>query len=235
MKILIESIVNACQILVNQKLDSGPFGNISVRVPDSDRCYINPAHITFDNMTAKDIVLIDFEGNVITGSRLPHPGAFIHREIYRLRSDVQAIVHTHSRHSVLLSLTGDELKPFTQLGAAFHNDQSVYQGFSGPVRDSDEGHAIAKALGNKSLVIAKNHGVFATGTSIQAALWDFIVADEAAAIQCAAKTMGIVVTEKLSLADYHKSREQVRIQSAGMMWDNLIAKVKARLQLTSVT
>jgi L-ribulose-5-phosphate 4-epimerase len=222
MKIIIQSIVAACKILVNHKLDSGPFGNVSIRVPNSATCYINPEHVTFENMSDADIVLMDLEGKVIVGNHLPHPGAFIHREIYRLRSDVQAIVHTHARHTVLLSLTQETLKPFTQLGAAFHNDQSVYQGFSGPVRDSNEGHAIAKALEHNSLVIAKNHGLFTVGPSIQTALWDFIVANEAATIQCQAKAMGIVSAEDLSIEDYHKSREQVRTQSAEMMWRNFM-------------
>jgi L-ribulose-5-phosphate 4-epimerase len=218
-------ISDTCKILVNQKLDSGPFGNISIRVPGTRHFWVNPEGITFDNIKAEDILLVDLDGQVIEGRALPHPGTFIHRAIYQLREDIQAIVHTHSKNTVMFSLLGNALQPFTQLGAAFYNDQGIYHGFTGPVRDFDEGMLIAEALGNKSLVIAKNHGVFATGKNIQAALWDMVVADQAAEIHCNALRMGIIEAETLAQDYLEKSKNQVRFMQAQFMWENFIKAV----------
>ena len=207
----------ACKMMVHLKLDSGPFGNISVHVPHAENFWVNPTGVTFDQLTVEDILCVDIQGHVIEGKREPHPGTFIHREIYRLRPDIAAIVHTHSENTVLMSLLGCEIEPYTQLGAAIHGDQGVYHGFTGPVRTSDEGEAIAQALGNKSIVIAKNHGIFTTGPSIAAAVWDMVIVDSASKIHVSAKQLGLPPAEILSDEFMKKSRVEVREKQCEFM------------------
>lgn len=214
----------ACRIIVDLKLDSGPFGNISMRIPQTDEYWINPEGITFDQIEPHDILRVNLQGKVLEGKHKQHPGEFIHREIYRLRSDVRAIVHTHSKNTVLHSLLGCEIEPFTQLGASLHGDQGIYHGFTGPVRDSNEGLAIAQALQDKSIVIAKNHGLFAVGTSMEAAVWDMAVADMAAHIQLSAKKMGLHTAEKLSREFMEKSKIEVRQKQCYAMWKSYLNK-----------
>jgi len=217
-----EDVCRACHAIVKQGLDSGPFGNISIRVPGTDQFWVNPEGKVFNQLTPDDIVLIDVAGNLISGNNQSHPGAFIHREIYRLRADIQAIVHTHSEYTVAVSLLGCVIEPYTQLGAAMYNDQGVYLGFTGPVRTTDEGVAIAEALADKSFVIAKNHGLFATGTSIQAALWDMVVAEMAAKVHVTAKQLGLPKADVLPDEFMQKSRIEVRDRQHGFMWEALV-------------
>jgi L-ribulose-5-phosphate 4-epimerase len=216
------NVTLACKIIVYQKLDSGPFGNISIRIPNTDTFWVNPAGVTFDQLKVEDILKMDIDGNVLEGKQKPHPGSFIHREIYRLRPDVAAIVHTHSENTVLMSLLACEIEPFTQLGASIHNDQGIYHGFTGPVRTTNEGTAIAQALGQKSIVIAKNHGLFATGKTIQSALWDMIVADTASKIHLEAKRLGLHHADKLTKEDLLKSKTQVRDAQCGFVWESYL-------------
>ncbi|OGT46458.1 MAG: hypothetical protein A3E83_00930 [Gammaproteobacteria bacterium RIFCSPHIGHO2_12_FULL_41_20] len=218
-------VLLACKIIVQQQLDSGPFGNISIRIPGTQTFWVNPAGLTFEQLDIHDIVCADIDGNLLDGKHTPHPGTFIHREIYRLRSDVDAIVHTHSENTVMMSLLGCTIDPITQLGAAIYNDQGVYHGFTGPVRTSNEGTAIAQALAQKSLVIAKNHGIFTTGTTIQTALWDMIIVDIAAKIHLTAKQLGLSPTEKLPDEDMQKSRIEVRQKQCEFMWHAYLQKM----------
>jgi len=226
-----QDVVSACHIIATLQLDSGPFGNISIRIGDSDTFWVNPEGITFEQLKPADMVRVDIDGVVLEGERRPHgelrphPGTFIHREIYRLRDDVSAIVHTHSDHTVMLSLLGCEIEPYTQLGASIYGDQGFYHGFTGPVRTSDEGAAIAEALGSKSIVIAKSHGLFAAGKTIQAALWDFVVADEAAKIHLNAKQLGLDSADKLSDQYMQKSRTEVRQKQCDFMWHSYLNKL----------
>jgi L-ribulose-5-phosphate 4-epimerase len=217
----------ACKIIVALKLDSGPFGNISIRIPGTNQFWVNPTGMTFDQITHHDIVKIDTDGNLLEGQLEPHPGAFIHREIYRLRDDVEAIVHTHSENTVAISLLGCHIEPFTQLGAAIFDDQGLYLGFTGPVRTSDEGEEIAKALDQKSIVIAKNHGLFAVGKTIQAALWDMVVADSAAKIHLTAKQLGLHKADAMSAEYLQKSRVEVREKQNEFMWASYVGKMSA--------
>jgi len=219
-------LVQVCRVLVEGRLDSGPFGNVSVRIPGTSEYWQNPAGITFDALTPQDVIRVDAEGKVIEGNHSPHPGEFIHREIYRLRRDVQAIVHTHSHSTVMLSLLGKSIEPFTQVGAALYGDQGIYLGYSGPVRDTDEGNAIAKALAQNTVVIAKNHGLFATGKSLSAAWWDMVVADLAAKIHVDALKMGLSHADPLSLEVAEKSRREVRHRQYQAMWQGQVAKLK---------
>jgi len=221
-----DQLITACKILVQQKLDSGPFGNVSIRIPGTKQFLINPENLVFEELAVEDVVTMDLHGNVLAGQHSePHPGEFIHREIYRARQDVGAIVHTHSTNTVLISLLGEPIQPYTQLGAALWNDQGIYHGFTGPVRTSEEGLAIAQALEQKSMVIAKNHGLFAVGNNIQAALWDMILADQAAAIHLAAKHLGLSQAESLPSASLATSKKEVRHKQYQRMWEVYVRKL----------
>ena len=170
---------------------------MSIRIPGRDESWQNPVGVNFDQLRVEDVLRVDVEGKVLEGSRKAHPGEFIHRQIYAARPDVGAIVHTHSHSTVMLSLLGCEIEPFTQLGASLNGDQGLYLGFNGTVRDSDEGRAIARALGSKSIVIAKNHGLFAAAPTIKAAFWDMVVADWAARVHLDALKLGLKKADPL--------------------------------------
>lgn len=218
-------IALACRMIAMLGLDSGPFGNISIRVPNTQTLWINPIGVTFDQITPEQMVCIDVDGNLLTGNIDAHPGAFIHREIYRLRDDVSAIVHTHAEHSSALSLLDCTIEPFTQLGASLYQDQGLYHGFSGPVRTTEEGYDIAQALGKNAIVIAKNHGLFATGQTIQGTLWDMVVAEMAAKQHLTARQLGLLKAELLSPALLAKSRIEVRKNQCDFMWTSYVKRL----------
>jgi L-ribulose-5-phosphate 4-epimerase len=220
-----KEVVTACHIIVKLALDSGPFGNVSQRVPGTNYFWVNPAGLTFDQLTVDNMVCVDEQGHVFEGKHEAHPGTFIHREIYRLRPDVLAIVHTHSANTVTHSLLGCTIEPFTQLGASIYTDQGYYHGFTGPVRTMDEGAAIAAALENKSIVIAKNHGLFTTAKTIQAALWDMVIADMAAGIHINALQLGLRGADILPPEFMLKSRLEVRDKQNAFMWESYVDKL----------
>jgi len=57
-------LVLACHILVSQKLDSGPFGNVSVRIPETNQYWINPSGVTFNQIKIDDVLRVDLDGNI---------------------------------------------------------------------------------------------------------------------------------------------------------------------------
>jgi len=213
-----DELLKCCQILVQHKLDSCPFGNVSIRIAKTEMYVQNPVGIHFKNLTKADVLVVNADGKVVSGKHQPHPGEFIHREIYRIRPDVNAIVHTHSHTTVILSLLQCFIEPLTQIGASFHNDQALYAGFTGPVRTSDEGKEMAHRLGDKSLLIAKNHGVFAAGQNIQSACWDFVLADQAARIHLDAAALGIHKADILTDEFLLKSKKEVRDLQCEAFW-----------------
>ncbi len=69
-------------------------GNISVRI-DKNKVLITPTLISKGFMKEEDIVMIDLDGNVIEGSKKPSSEYLLHTTVYKMRDDVNAVVHAH--------------------------------------------------------------------------------------------------------------------------------------------
>jgi ribulose-5-phosphate 4-epimerase/fuculose-1-phosphate aldolase len=210
-------LVQAARIILRNGLGSGPFGNLSIRVPGTTKYIQNPAGVYFEHLSPDQVVVLDLEEERAAGG---HQGDFIHKQILRRRPDVNAIAHSHCHASVMLCVLGTVIEPFTQVGAAIHGDQGLFQPFTGPVRDFEEGDGIAKALGDKALVIANRHGIFAAGKSMPHAVWDLMLADWAAREHLHAVQLGIRVAPPLRPQDYLKSRTELREDMCAGIWEN---------------
>ncbi|MDQ7843816.1 MAG: class II aldolase/adducin family protein [Armatimonadota bacterium] len=80
-------------------LTLGISGNLSVRVPDSDRIVIKATGVSMGDMTVEDTLLLDLAGRVLEASpRRPSKERFFHLAIYRARPDVGAVSHLHPPH-----------------------------------------------------------------------------------------------------------------------------------------
>jgi ribulose-5-phosphate 4-epimerase/fuculose-1-phosphate aldolase len=90
-----DDVLAACHALAAYELGTGIGGHVSVRVPGRDQFWTNVLDRCFEEMTEEDIVLLDFEGNLLEGGRGVSPGIGFHPGIYSLREDVGAVVHTH--------------------------------------------------------------------------------------------------------------------------------------------
>jgi len=83
-------------------------GNVSVRIPDGNVA-ITPSGVPYDLMKPEDIVIMDLDGNKIEGHYKPSSEKVLHNEIYKVRSDIQAVIHTHSIYSIAFSSVEMEL------------------------------------------------------------------------------------------------------------------------------
>ncbi len=62
--------------------------------------------------------------------------------------------------------------------------------YSGVVEEVDEGDAIAKALGDKKVIILQNHGILTTGSSVDIALWFYLSMERCCQAQLMAEAAG---------------------------------------------
>mgnify|MGYP005772616871 FL=1 len=79
--------------LYQKGLSPATSGNISVRTKDG--ILISSSGVCLNDMSEDDIVLIDFDGNLLQGNKKPSSEKFLHTQIYDLREDVNAIIHSH--------------------------------------------------------------------------------------------------------------------------------------------
>lgn len=85
------------------------FGNVSVADPERRVFTIKPSGVDYDKLTADDMVVLDYEGNIIEGTLRPSSDTPTHRHLYLHFPGIRSVVHTHSRAAVAFAQAGRDL------------------------------------------------------------------------------------------------------------------------------
>ncbi|MEM7465817.1 MAG: class II aldolase/adducin family protein [Pseudomonadota bacterium] len=144
------------------------FTHLSARVPGPEHHFlINPYGMMFDEVTASDLVKIDLDGNIVMESEWNvNPAGFcIHSAIHMAREDAKAVMHLHTDDGVAVSSMAEGLLPLTQTALVIH-DQVAHHEFEGVALDLDERKRLVDDIGDKKLLLLRNHGTLATGESV---------------------------------------------------------------------
>lgn len=153
------------------------FGNVSVADPGNRVFAIKPSGVDYDKLRTTDIVVLDFDGNLVEGSLRPSSDTPTHRCLFLHFPGIRAVVHTHSRNAVAYAQAGLDLPC---LGTT-HCDY-----FHGPVPitrtmteeevtgeyEWETGRVIVERFTSAGIdplsvpaVLVRNHGPFAWGPS----------------------------------------------------------------------
>jgi ribulose-5-phosphate 4-epimerase/fuculose-1-phosphate aldolase len=142
--------------------------HISARVPGSHEHFlINPFGMMYEEITASSLIKIDLKGNIIANATeysINLPGYVIHSAIHAARPDVTCVLHTHTNAGMAVSTLKCGLLPLTQ--TAMRWSRVAYHDFEGVVVDLDEQKRLADNLGDSEVMILRNHGLLAVGTTI---------------------------------------------------------------------
>ena len=138
-------------------------GHFSARTGDN-RMLINSGPSVRGALKETDIIAIDLDGKPLEGNVPPPLEFHLHSEIYRVRPDVKAIVHTHPRWSTYLSMTGTPYKPVYAQGVLLGKIPL----FDSPnsINTKAMGEQLAKALGERPSILLKSHGVTVVGADV---------------------------------------------------------------------
>ena len=138
-----QDLIDAGLILEAEGLGDLTRGHVSIRVPGNPSLFIMKPHsYGFDEITMENIVTCDMEGNKIgTGGRR-HSEVFIHSEIYKVRPDVNSVIHVHPTHAVALSVTGRSLRSVSQPATCFADGLPYYTDTIALIRTKDMGRGI---------------------------------------------------------------------------------------------
>ena len=194
---LIRDLVAANHILYREGVVDG-FGHVSARDDrDAERFFLSRG-IAPGAVTARDIMEFDLEGEPTDPrGRKPYLERFIHSEIYRLRPDVQAVVHSHSPSVIPYGVTGTPLRPIFHMSAFLGPATPIFEirEAGGPatdmlIRDRKLGAALAKSLGGATFALMRGHGSVAVGASIKQVVYRAIYAEVNARLQSEALRLG---------------------------------------------
>jgi ribulose-5-phosphate 4-epimerase/fuculose-1-phosphate aldolase len=195
---VIDKLVVANRILYRQGVVDG-FGHVSARHDKSPGHFLLARNMAPALVRHDDIVTFDLDGEALdAGGRRVYLERFIHGEIYRARTDIQAIVHSHSPSVIPFGVTGQPLRPIFHMsgflgeGAALFEIREAGGDTDMLIRDNRLGKALADALGARSAVLMRGHGSTVVGTSIEQALYRAIYTEVNARLQLQAVTLGEV-------------------------------------------
>ena len=198
-KALIDDLVSANHILFKEGVVDG-FGHVSVRDERNPERFLLARSIAPATVRARDVMEFGMDGEPLSArGRKPYLERYIHSEIYRVRPDVVAVVHSHSPALIPFGVTGTSLKPVFHmsgfLGSATPNFEIREAG--GPatdmlIRDRKLGAALARALGRSPFALMRGHGAVAVGATLKQTVYRAIYAEVNARLQAEAMRLGAV-------------------------------------------
>jgi L-fuculose-phosphate aldolase len=162
-----QAIIDACRRMNALGINQGTSGNISVR--HGEGLLITPTSVPYDAMKPEQIVFMAMDGSFAPGQKPSSEWRF-HLDILNSRRDVEAVVHAHPPYATILAIMGLDIPSVHYMIAAAGGDTircAPYATF-GTAELSE--HAV-KALEGRLACLLDHHGMIATGTSLQKAMW----------------------------------------------------------------
>jgi ribulose-5-phosphate 4-epimerase/fuculose-1-phosphate aldolase len=197
---LIEDLVTGSRILAELGVVDA-FGHVSVRDPANPQHFLMSRSLAPALVTADDIMEFDSDGNAVDArGRQLFLERFIHAEIYRARTDVMAVVHTHSPGVIPFSVSKTQLKPLFHNAAFLASGVPVWDiardfGVTNMlVADNAKGKSLAETLGDKSVVLMRGHGDVTVGPNVKIAVFRAYYTDVNARLQSQAIGLGTEIT-----------------------------------------
>ncbi|MDL2351233.1 MAG: aldolase [Pseudomonadota bacterium] len=160
----------------------------------ADRFLLAPFGLHWSEVRASDFLVADFAGNVLAGKGPVEDTAFhIHAPLHAARPDVQCVLHTHMPYATALSMLEDPTLLMASQNAIGFDGLVALCDYAGFALDSSEGARMARALGSKTVLLLRNHGVVTTGTSVADAFNTLYFFERAAMTQILAQSSGLAV------------------------------------------
>jgi len=220
-------LVAANHILAhNGVLDS--FGHVSIRDPRNPNQYLQIQAIAPRDAAISDLITFDLDSNAINARGRPiYRERFIHGQVYKMRPDVKAVVHSHSPTVIPFSVTEKPLR------AIFHNGHFLGQGTPvWEIRDhageqnnmlvlsNELGRSLAEKLAKGSVVLMRGHGNAVAGPDLKTAVFRAIYTEVNAKLQMQAVMLGGPV-------NFLNEYEQQKLQNVDRPWDTWKKQVGA--------
>lgn len=166
------------------------WGNVSGIDRENNLIVIKPSGVEYEDLSVDDMVVVDFDMNVIEGEYRPSSDTATHIELYKAYPEIGGVVHTHSTWAVTFAQAGMAIPA---LGTT-HAD--YFYGAIPCTRDltADEinkayerntGKVIIETIGDSDPmevpgIVVKNHGPFSWGTDSANAVYNAVVMDKVA-------------------------------------------------------
>jgi len=204
------------------------YTHISARIPNTDHHFlINPYGLTFDEITASSLVKIDLDGNILQDTPyFINPAGFtIHSAVHAAREDAHYVMHLHSDAGVAVAAQKEGLLPLTQHSLVVL-PRLTYHDYEGIALNLDERERLVASLGDKNLMLLRNHGTLSVGDTAANCWVGMFYLERSCTMQVMAMSAG---RDNVLLAP-QASQDEVRSQTTngmggGLAWPACLRKL----------
>jgi ribulose-5-phosphate 4-epimerase/fuculose-1-phosphate aldolase len=181
----IETLLRRDVALANRIIErfglSNAFGHASARIPGTNT-FLLPTRRSPGFADEDTLLVLDTDGNVLSGDGTPNSEHWIHARTYAARLDVGSVVHAHPSACVSLTQIGQPHRIVHNQGGAFLDGVPEYDRI-GLIRSRDLGDALAQRLGSGNAVMMRGHGITTVAADVRTATIAACFLEESAALQ----------------------------------------------------
>ncbi len=229
-----DDLVAAYRVLAEHQVIDG-YGHVSVRSQKNPNRYFLAGHIAPELVREEHIIEYDLDSNPLDANgRESVRERFIHGEIFKLRPEVNSVVHTHSHSVVPFSITSVTLKPIFHMAAFIGHGvpnwdiADAQQGTDMLVKTPYLGAHLAKFVADKPAALLRGHGAVVVGESIARAVGRSIYLEMSAKMQMQAQLLAGAGEKLLTLHDAEVAAS-VPAQNYNRAWPMWRARALARV------
>jgi len=168
-----------------------------------EKILITPSKIPYEKIKPEEILIVDYEGNIIEGSQKPSVETPFHLSVYKNRKDVGAVIHTHSTYALAVSAVAkaipvflDEI--FSHIGGELEISPYAVPG------GKELADNMIKHLKDKGAVLISNHGAVCCGISLEDAFNTTKIVEKVCKMYILASVLGEVKSLPKEGIDYQR-------------------------------
>ena len=169
------------------------YGHLTAHVPGPEPHFlINPYGLNYDEVTATNLIKIDINGKMVEASpyAVNEAGFVIHSAVHMMsKENNRVVMHTHSRSGMAIAALEEGLLPISMGATAFFED-IAYHDYEGPSLYLEERERLQESLGDKKVLILRNHGLLTVGRTVAEAFIRLYRLESACQVQLDAGAAG---------------------------------------------
>jgi L-fuculose-phosphate aldolase len=182
------SIVEVGKLMYQKGWVAANDGNISVRL-DRERLLCTPTGVSKGMMKPEDMLIVDLEGQKLEGTRACTTEIQMHCTVYKLRPDVQAVVHAHPPVATGFAVAGRALN-LAVLPEAVVTLGTVPLADYGLPGTPELSRRLEPFIPNHDALLMANHGAVCYGESLEKAFFRLETVEHLARISLVAEMLG---------------------------------------------
>jgi L-fuculose-phosphate aldolase len=186
-----EAVLAAARRMLADGLVEGTSGNISGRLADGTVC-VTPSSVAYDTMTLDDLVVVDLDGKVVSGTRSPTSEKDLHLAALGRYPELGSVIHTHAVYATMFALAHEPIPAVIEEVVVYIGGDVPCCAYKG-TGTAALGEEVAAHLADRGAALLANHGLVTCGGSPEKALHNAALVERTAKIVWGARAMGATI------------------------------------------